>query len=111
MQEGDVVHAGCEVREEIAHPFPALAILLEVPLGPHHTAFILLAAAAESFHLDSLAVQVVELWLVVERVNVAWPAVHEKENDALGLGRQVRLLRRQWIRRPIRRRGDAAEET
>ena len=46
---------------------------------------------------DRLAVQRVELGLVVERVDVARPAVHEQEDDALGLGRQRRGLGRQRV--------------
>ena len=46
---------------------------------------------------------VVELRLVVEGIDVARPAVHEEEDDALGLGRQRRRLGRQRVGELVRR--------
>ena len=90
VQEGDVVDAATDVREKIAHPFSTLSIALEVPLGAHHAPLVALAAAAEGLHRDGLAVQGVELRLVVEGVDMARAAIHEEEDDALGLGRIMR---------------------
>ena len=88
---------GRDVRKEIAHPLAALTILLELPLGADDPALALLAAAALGLHVDRLAVEAVELRLVVERVDLARPAIHEEEDHALGLGREMRRLGRQRI--------------
>ena len=46
-----------EVREEVADPLAALAVLLELPLRPDDAALVLLAAAAERLDRDRLAVE------------------------------------------------------
>ena len=103
VQERDVVDAGGEVREQVADHLAALAVGLEFPLRPDDAAFVLLATPAERLHGDRLAVEIVELRLVVERVDLARAAVHEQEDDALGLRSEVRRLRRERVRRS---RGD-----
>src|SRR5262249_19767537 len=45
-----------------------------------------------------LATQLVELRLVIEQLQLARAAGHEQEDHALGLRREVRLLRRQRVR-------------
>ena len=77
-----------QVREEVADPLAALAVLLELPLRPDDPPLVLLAAPAERLDGDRLAVELVQLRLVVERVDLARPAVHEQEDDALGLRRR-----------------------
>ena len=66
--------------------------------------------------LDRLAVEFVELRLVVEELQLAGAAGHEEVDDALGLGAVVRRLRRErvggrrgLVRREQRRQGDRAE--
>ena len=98
LHERDVVHARGQVREQVAHPRAALAVLAEVPLGAHHAALVAVAAAALGLHLDGLPVVLVELGLVVEGVHVARAAVHEQEDHALGLARELRRLRHQRVR-------------
>ena len=98
MQEGDVVDTATDVREKVADPFPTLPITLEVPLGSDDATLVALAATAEGLHRDRLAVQGIELGLVVEGVDVARPPVHEEEDDALGLGGIMRSLGLQGIR-------------
>ena len=44
-----------------------------------------------------LAVPLLELGLGVEEIDLAGAALHEHEDDVLGLGREVRLARRQRI--------------
>ena len=97
VDEGDVVHVGRDVWKEIAHPLTALAVLLELPLGADDPALALLATAALGLHVDRLTVEAVELRLVVERVDLARPAIHEEEDHALGFGREVRRLGRERI--------------
>src|SRR5262249_62097506 len=71
----------------------ALAVGLELPLRPNDTALVAVPAAAERLDGDGLAVQRIELRLVVERIDLRRPPVHEEEDDALRLRLEVRLLR------------------
>ena len=98
MDEPDIVHARREVREKIAHMLAALPVLLELPLRSDHAALVPFSAAAKGLHINRLPVERVERGLVVKRVHLARPAIHEEENDALRLRREVRLLRRERIR-------------
>ena len=50
--------------------------------------------------LDRLAVQLVQLGLVIERVDVAGPTVHEQKNDAPRHGRFLRCPRCHRIHEP-----------
>jgi hypothetical protein len=59
VQEGNVIHAGRQVREQIADPLAALSVLLEAPLGPDDAALVLVPAAAEGLDLHRLAVQLI----------------------------------------------------
>src|SRR5207245_2432589 len=61
------------------------------------TALVLVAAPAESLHLDRLAVHAFHGRLIVKSVDVARAAVHVEKDDALGLGREVRLLGGQGV--------------
>ena len=102
-----------QVREQVADPLAALAVLLELPLRPDDAALVLVAAAAEGLHRGSSCRPAVQLRLVVEGVDVARAAVHEQEDDALGLGGEVRLLRGQRVderRRAVGGDGLAGEE-
>ena len=49
------------------------------------------------FGRQRLAVPFLEFGLGVEEIDLAGPALHEHEDDVLGLGREVRLARRQRI--------------
>src|SRR5688500_19028510 len=88
MQEGNVVDAGCQIRIQRTDPFTTLAVLLEFPSGLDEAFLVLVSAAAESYDVDRYAVHSDHGRFVIERVDVAWAAVHEKEDDALCLGRQ-----------------------
>ena len=57
MEEGDVVDAGRQVREQVADPLAALAVLLELPLRLDDAALVLVPAAAEGLDRDRLAVE------------------------------------------------------
>ena len=50
-----------QVREQVADPLAALAVLLELPLRPDDAALVLVPAAAEGLDGDRLAVERVEL--------------------------------------------------
>ena len=109
LDERDVVDAGGQVGEQVADPRAALAVLPEVPLGTDDAALVAVAAAALGLHLDGLAVEPVELGLVVEGVDMARAAVHEQEDDALGLARQQGRLARQRVGPRAGQRRDAVE--
>jgi len=51
----------------------------------------------EQFGRRQCAVKLGELWLVVEQFQMARRPGHEQVDDALGLRREVRLLRRQRV--------------
>ena len=107
VEERDVVDAVAEVREQVADPFAALAALAEFPARLDDAAFVLVPAAAERFHGDRFAVHADHRRLVIERVDVARPAVHEQKDDALGFGRAAAAV---WARAGWRckRRGSCA---
>src|SRR5207244_6459739 len=90
MQKSNVIDAGADVGEEVADPFAGLAILFELPFGTDNAAFVLVAASPKGFYGNRLAIERIELRLVVKCFNVAGAAIHEKKDDALGFGREVR---------------------
>ena len=97
VDEGHVIDAVRQVRKHVRDHLAALAVRPECPLRADDPPLVLLAAPAEGLHLDGLAVQPIKLRLVVERIDVARPAVHEQEDHALRLGRPRRLPRRHRI--------------
>src|SRR5438105_1628133 len=99
MNESDVIHTARQVREQSADPLARLAVLLELPLGSHDPPLIAMPAAAVRAHGDGPAVEWVKCWLVIEGIDLAWAAVHEQKDDALGLRREMRLPWRQGIGR------------
>jgi hypothetical protein len=91
MDECDVIDMLSEVREEIADPFPAFAILLEIPSGFYDPSRVLVAAATKCFDFDRLIISPFHGGLVIECVDVAGATVHEQEDDVFGFGGEVRL--------------------
>src|SRR4051812_23791414 len=77
MNERDVVDAIANVRKQVANPFAALAALPELPARFDDSALVFVTTAAECFHFNRFAVHADHCRLVVERVDVTWPAVHE----------------------------------
>src|SRR5690349_21680757 len=110
MEEGHVIDAGGQVREQVADPLAALAVLLELPLRPDDAALVLVPAAAERLDGNRLAVERVELRLVVEGIDVTRAAVAEDEDHALGLAVEVAPPRSQWVEELRLRRGAGAVE-
>src|SRR5262249_52265872 len=93
VEESDIGHANRQVREQVGDPLAALTILLELPLRTDDAPLVLVAAATVRLHGDRLPIQLIELGLVVERIDLAGAAVHEQEDDALRLATEVWLLR------------------
>ena len=94
--EAELVDVPRDVRVQLGDPRPGLAVLRELELRPGQRP----APGAD------LAVVLLELRLVVERVHLGHRPVHEQEDDPLGLHREVRRPRRQRARgRQVRRAG------
>ena len=85
MNEGDVIDTTAEMGEKVRNVFPALAVLIEFPLWLDDAPFVLLAPPTEGLHRDRLPVHPIHRRFVVEGVDVTGTAIHEEENDALGL--------------------------
>jgi hypothetical protein len=83
-EEGDVVHALADVREEVAHVLAALPVLLELPAGLYDAAYVLVPPAAEGLDLDGLVVHPVHVRLVIKGVYLAGAAVHVEEDNRFG---------------------------
>ncbi len=92
VNEGDVIDAFADVGEEVGDPLAALAVLFEVPLGFYDAAFVFFATSTEGFDGDGFAVEAFHVGFVVEGVDVGGAAIHEEEDDGLGLGGEVGLL-------------------
>ena len=99
MQERDVVDMLGKMGKQIAHPLATLAVLAEFPARFDDAARVLVTAATMRLHGDRLAIHADHRRLVVEGVDVARTAIHEQENDALGLWRQSVLAagRADWL--------------
>src|SRR5262249_55048700 len=97
VHKGDIVHAGGEIRKEVADPLAAAAVLLELPLRADDAALVLVPGSAERLDGDRLAIERIELRLVVEGVNVTRSAIAEDEDNALRLRLEGGLFGRQRI--------------
>ena len=88
------------VRQQFRQFRAALAVLGELELRPEQLRVRIDergAIALEQIGRRQRAVELGELRLVVEQLQMARRAGHEEEDDALGLRREVRLLRRERI--------------
>jgi len=62
---------------------------------------VFLAAAAEGFDIDGLAIHADHVGFVVKGVDVAGATVHEEKDDAFRLGGKVGLARGEGVERGI----------
>ena len=99
MDKRDVIDARCQMGEQIADPFSAFAVLVEIPTGLDDSTLILMTTPPKGFHVNRLIVTAFHRGLIVERIDMAGTAIHEQENDVLrfrsemgGLGRQRILV-------------------
>src|SRR6266542_1334346 len=97
MNKGDVVDAGGEIRKEVADPLAAAAVLPELPLRTNDAALVLVPTPAEGLDRDRLAVERIELRLVVKSIDMARSTIAEDEDNALRLWLEGWQLGRQWI--------------
>ena len=91
VNESDVIHALGQIRKEVGDPLAALPVLFEFPLGLDDTALILGPAAPLSLDLNRLSIHAEHCGFVIESVDVAGAAVHEKEDDTLGFTGEFQL--------------------
>ena len=99
VNEGHVIDTGRELREEIADPAPAVAMLTKRPVA----ALAVAGLGGEELHLaigiERSAAAFGQLRLVVPRIHMAKATGAENLNDRTCLGRQRRTLGRERIRR------------
>ena len=62
---------------------------LEIPFGSNNPPTWTFALTAKGWNINGLAVQTVQLGLVVESIDLARPTVHEKEDHTARLGSMV----------------------
>ena len=89
MQKGDVVDTFAQVGKQIADPLAALAILFEFPARFDDAATGAVPATSKGLDIDRLAIHADHVRLVVERIDMAWSAIHEQKNDALRFGGEM----------------------
>ncbi len=92
-----IVDAGADIRKQVAHCNPALPILLVRPLRFQQAADAVFSKGESALEWDRLAIVFLKARLGVERVDAGGSAVHVKEDDALGLRREVRRFWREQI--------------
>ena len=95
LDNGDVIDDGGDVRQELADPGAALAVLVELEHWRHAGERLLSGrhpgdALSHAYGTGQLlAVVFAQLGLVIEQVDVRRPAGHEQIDDALGLRGEV----------------------
>jgi hypothetical protein len=89
MDEGQVVHAAAEMRDEAANPFPALALPGPIPRAFHHRAGVALKQLHLAARIEFLAATFDEFGFVIEGVALAGATVHEELDDAFDFGAVV----------------------
>ena len=92
VQKRDVVDFLGQIRKEVAHPFPALAVLIELPARLNDPPLVFAPPTPKGLHGDSLVIASDHVGLVIKRVDVAGASVHIQE-DA---GRRIWIVVR-WF--------------
>src|SRR6478672_2105247 len=82
------------VRKELGNKRAALAVRRELPPGAEQFGAMAAAHEGESFSFDErlwngLTIQLDQLWLVIEQLELAWAAGHEKEDDVFRSRREM----------------------
>ena len=93
LNEGDLVHDGREMRQQLRQPDTRLAVLLEFVVCAEHSrvlADLRQADVLQNFFRHLLTVAFDELRLVIEQVEVRRPARLEEINNVFGLGFEMR---------------------
>ena len=88
-----VIHVPGQVRETVRQPAAALPVLGELKRTANRHMRERQAALQFAGNIrdagERLAVEFAQPWFVLERVHLAHPTLHEKENAALGLTRKM----------------------
>ena len=111
LDERDVVHVLRQLRHGVAHPRARLAVLRKFMRRAHQLRYARGEGKPSAFQVlvrTILAVAFLQLRLEVEHVQHRRRTGHVQVNDALGLGRKVRLARLErlcGIKRHVGRRG------
>ena len=111
--DADLVHDARDVRQQVADPRPAPAVLLERTLAGQQIHAMTAVHESKTFARrvavrDGLAVQLGEFRLVLEKLELRRPARHEQEDDAFRLSGEMRGLRLQRIAHRRNRRCQSA---
>ena len=85
MDESDVIHAFAQMGKQIGNPLATFTVLLELPARFNNSTFVFVSAAAKCLHLDRLVIHPDHVWLVIERIDLAWPTIHVEEDHVLCL--------------------------
>ena len=85
------------MRKQVADRESALSVLLKRPQGLHQPAYGGFAERQPAPERDWLAVVAFQPGLGIECVYAGWSSVHQEEDDALRLRREMRRFGRQEI--------------
>ena len=101
VDHGNLVGVTADVGEQLGKLRARLAVLAELERRAFEPGRLLLherelGPIGERFG-QRLAVEAVHLGLVIEEINMAWPAPHEEENALLRLGRKMARFGRERI--------------
>ena len=99
VNETQIIDVLRHVWKKFRNIMSAFAILLEAPRRFHHPLLDHLPKILKSItrDIDFLVVILLKLRFVIERIDVARPALHENKNDPFDARRKMRCFRREWI--------------
>jgi hypothetical protein len=102
VNEAEVVDMRGHVGKKFGDPATGLAVARKFPKGFHDAlfgwfAFAAVGDGARVVEIEHLTVGIEEGGLVIESVEMAWAALHEDENDAVGFWFEVRGFGRKRV--------------
>ena len=89
VDERHVIHALGQVRQQVTHPQPALAMLAKIEAALHDPPRLAEESIDLAFAGELLAIESLQVGLVIERINVADSAAGTDMHDAARFGRKV----------------------
>src|ERR1044071_7008447 len=104
--DGQVIHAVPQVRQPVGNPQTALPMLL--PFAPVRQQWSIdfthcCNDRSETFR-QPLPRKLTQLWLVIECIEMTWPAFHKQENHAPRFCSEVPRPGSEWVDGVFRRR-------
>ena len=94
IDHGQFIRNGGKVGEQIGDPQTTLTMLLKLPVVLTQESNFSEKNVGTFIGRKRLAMQLGELWFVVERIHLTHPTAETEMNHALRLGRIMRLKRR-----------------